>query len=485
MPRAISFILVLLFTTVTAANAQAPADIVIKNVNVIDGNDRPIQRRAHVVVADGLIRDILVDQPAPDASVMIDGAGKYLIPGLIDSNVHNTVYGKPQRRDTVAKYVHRNEDLALESAQRHLKYGVTTVRDSYGYLPALIAVRDRIEAGDAIGARILAAGNIVGWGGPFSVTFSLTSEDELTLFLEQWNDEMTQGVGEELADLTPDELREAINTYLDKGPDFIKYGGSAHFRRPVLIGFSPRAQKVIVDETHKRGLIAETHATSAESLRLAIEAGIDFIQHPEILSRAYPDDLIELIVEKDVICGIRANVLSGAYWRDHMQRRNAALRKYKNAPAPGTSAEGYRRGDEREDDMHLHRENAERLIEAGCTVSIATDNYQGDAPEFRRAPKPLEQEAGHGSLAAVIGLVELGLTPQQAITAGAKNGARAAGMSDAIGTIEPGKVADLVLLEANPLRDIRNIKRIDAVIARGKIIDRDALPEQRIFYTEP
>ena len=134
-----------------------------------------------------------------------------------------------------------------------MKYGVTTVRDSYGVLPPLVAVRDEIAAARLIGPRILAAGNIVGWGGPYSVSFSLIREQALTLFQEQVNDEIAQGVGENLVDLNPEELRDAIRAYLDKGPDFVKYGGTAHFSRPAFIGFSPEAQKVIVDEAHRRG----------------------------------------------------------------------------------------------------------------------------------------------------------------------------------------------------------------------------------------
>jgi len=87
--------------------------------------------------------------------------------------------------------------------------------------------------------------------------------------------------------MTPEELRAAINKYLDKGPDFLKYGGTSHFSRPTFIGFSPAAQKVLVEETHKRGRAAETHST-IEGLRLSIEAGIDLIQHPDSPHAKYP-----------------------------------------------------------------------------------------------------------------------------------------------------------------------------------------------------
>jgi imidazolonepropionase-like amidohydrolase len=77
------------------------------------------------------------------------------------------------------------------------------------------------------------------------------------------------------------------------------------------------------------------------------------------------------------------------------------------------------------------------------------------------------------------------MTELEAITAGTRNGAIAAGMLDSIGTVEVGKSADLVLLRDNPLDDIRNIRKIDEVLSRGKIVNRAALPEQKIFYLGP
>lgn len=463
---------------------RPPPPLVITSVTVIDGNGGAPRPGMTVLIENGRIAELRPAARAgrrPADAREIDGSGRFLLPGFIDSNVHATVYGNAQRRETVVKYGHRNEELALEFLQRQLRHGVTTVRDSYGALVPLAAVREKIANGEAVGARILFAGNIVGWGGPFSMTFSLMQESDLTLFQANWNDWIAQGAGEEMLDMGPEEAREAINRYLDKGPDFIKYGGTSHFRVPSLIGFAPRIQKVIVDETHKRGLIAETHATSPEALRIAIEAGIDLIQHPEILSREYPDDLVEMIVERNVLCAIRSNTLAGEPWRRHLAAREAAAGTIAAMPPPRNSAEQRARGEMLGEAYAIQRRNAERLIAAGCTVTIATDNYQGDAPEFRKVPKPIEQEAGIGSVLAIEGLVELGMSEMQAIVAATKNGAIAAGMPDVIGTIEPGKAADLVLLEADPLADIRNIRQVAHVIAAGRVIDSERLPEQRIF----
>lgn len=464
---------------------QAKDEVLIADVTVIDGTGHGPQKGRDVLIADGRVAAIGVGLKAPAGARRIVGRGRYLLPGFIDSNVHATVYGNPARRDTSSKYADRNEELALEFAQRQLRAGVTTIRDSYGVLPPLMAVRDRIARGEAVGPRMLVAGNILGWGGPFSLTYSLTGDRDLTLFQEQWNDRLAQGMGEELMDMTPQELRVAVSAYLDRGVDFLKYGGTSHFMMPSLIGFSPRQQQVIVEEAHRRGRIAETHATSSEGLRIAVEAGIDLIQHPEILSRDYPDDLIALIIRRGTLCAMRSNMVTGDVRKRQIAKRADALAAIAKMPPAQSSTEERRRAVLRGDDAEIERRNAERLIAAGCPVTIATDNYLRDALEFRRSAKTPDQEPGEGSLLAIEGLVELGMTPMQAIMAATRNGARATGRLQELGTIEKGKIADLILLEADPVADIHNIRRLDRVFTAGREVDWRALPQTHVFVTEP
>jgi hypothetical protein len=131
--------------------------------------------------------------------------------------------------------------------------------------------------------------------------------------------------------------------------------------------------------------------------------------------------------------------------------------------------------------MAIRRANAQKLIAAGCITAPATDNYLGLAPEFRRDPKPDWQEPGLGTLAAIEGLVELGMTPLQALTAATKNGAIASRALGQYGTVEPGKSADLLILAADPLADIRNIRRLELVMKEGVVIDHRALPTKPVW----
>lgn len=264
--------LVLAFAIVAGAFAQ---DIAITGATLIDGNgglpvpDSVLVIHESRIAAVGPRAAVVI----PTGARIIDATGRFIIPGLIDTNVHLSLYGGARDRyETLAKYSSRQDEIVIEAAQIALRYGVTTVRDSYGMLRPLVRVRDRIARGDVMGARILAAGNIVGWGGPYSISFSLTPQRYLTRFQEEMNDAIAQGAGENLADLTLAELRVAINKYLDKGPDFLKYGGTSHFSQPTYIGFSLDAQKVLVEEAHKRGRAAETHSTTIEGLRISLEA---------------------------------------------------------------------------------------------------------------------------------------------------------------------------------------------------------------------
>lgn len=498
---------------VLPARAQRPdTTLAIVGATLIDGNGGAPMVDAVVLVRGGLITAVgsRAAVPVPKGARVIPAAGQYLVPGFIDTNVHLSLYSG---LESMARYEDRFTDIAVEGAQLQLKYGITSVRDSYGMVKPLKEARDLINRGVVPGSRVFFAGNIVGWGGPWSYTFTGTRQENLSLFQEQMNDAVAAGGGEELMNMTPDQLRVAINKYLDQGVDFVKYGGTSHAFFPAMLGFSEAAQKALVDEVHKRGKVAETHATSPEGLRLAVEAGVDLVQHPEFTDAPIPPDLIQAMVKRGVICSLLANLNSGKPWQEVEKKikakadsltkadsvRKADLLKVANGDTLKTWADStigelliarpvrVRTMAEIARDSSLNgaiigRRNSEALIKAGCITTPSTDNYRAQAPEFMRVPRVEHQAPGSGSILSIEGLVELGMTPSQAITAATKNGAIAMRMADRLGTIEVGKIADLLLLGADPTADIHNIRKLVAVYKDGRAVDVQRLPLKPVFY---
>ena len=446
-----------------AAGMQAqPASLAIVGATVIDGTgDAPLKNAVVVVTGNRIVAvGPRTSTTVPSGAQTIDAAGAFVVPGFVDTNVHLSLYGgMNDRYETLVRYHDRQQDIVLEAAQAQLAYGITTVRDSYGMLRPLVAVRDRIAAGAAVGPRILAAGNIVGWSGPYSISFSLTRANGLTLFQEQMNDEIAQGAGD---------------------------GGTSHFAEPTFIGFSPDAQRVIVEHAHARGKLAETHSTSPEGLRLSIEAGIDGIQHPEMVDAAdLSDDIVNRIRDKQIICSMLVNTMSGEAWEKHLKDRADAEKKQaeadKKTSRMRTSFEERQRANDLGVGLEVRRRNAQKLIKAGALVTVGTDNYWAAASELSRTAKPQNQDHGIGTIIGIEGLVELGMTPSQAIVAATKNGAIASRGLAEFGTLEAGKRADLLVLSADPLADIHNIRKIIQLIKDGKLIDRTTLPQKRVL----
>lgn len=487
--RPLRYLLVALVPALTVAQGtQTP--IAIVGGTLIDGNGGTPVPNATVLVQDGRITAVGTagSVAVPRGARVIDAAGKFITPGFVDANVHVSIYSG---LENFARYQDRFTNVAIEAAQLHLKVGVTTIRDSYGMIAPLKEAREAFRTGKAVGPRLLFAGNIVGWGGPWSFSFTGRPPENLGLLQEQMQDAITRGGGEELVNMEPDSLRVAINRYIDNGVDFLKFGGTSHFGYPVFIGFSERAQKVIVETVHARGLVAETHSTTPEGLRVSLAAGVDLVQHPEVLDVPMSDELVKMFVDRGVVCGMLSNTITGKPWQDYSKRRvredSARVARADSAKtqAMRQRTEAEQRRDRGDNGLAVRRQNAQKLIKAGCITAIATDNYLGLAPEFRRDPKPDWQEPGLGSLAAIEGLVELGMTPLQAITSATKNGALASKALKDYGTLEVGKAADLLVLGANPVVDIHNIRKLEMVMKSGAVVDHKALPTVHVWSRSP
>ncbi|MBI1810301.1 MAG: hydrolase, partial [Gemmatimonadetes bacterium] len=178
-----------------AAGTRADSVTALVGATLIDGNGGPVIADAVVIVTGKRITAVgrRADVHIPKGASIIDATGKFLVPGFIDTNVHMSLYSG---LESLVRYQDRFTDIAIEGAQLQLKYGVTSVRDSYGMLKPLLEARDRIDRGEVPGARMYVAGNIVGWGGPWSYTFTGTRQADLSLFQEQMNDAVAAGAGE-------------------------------------------------------------------------------------------------------------------------------------------------------------------------------------------------------------------------------------------------------------------------------------------------
>ena len=152
-----------------------------------------------------------------------------------------------------------------------------------------------------------------------------------------------------------------------------------------------------------------------------------------------------------------ASTIAGPAWQRHLKARDEAAKKRADAEKESRGLKHEKTTAERRKDdadsgagLESRRRNAQALIRGGCTVTPGTDSYWAAAPELTRMPKPLDQDHGIGTIMAIEGLVELGMTPAQAIGAATRNGAIAARGLKEFGTIEAGKLADLLVLAADP-----------------------------------
>jgi imidazolonepropionase-like amidohydrolase len=452
-----------------AACLSAPAAdvrLAITGATLIDGTGSAPVKDAIVLIEDGRIAAV-----GPRGSVTIpagtrevDAAGKYVIPGLMDANVH-LVLGSAI--EFIVRYEGRYEDLIEEAAQVTLKNGLTTVFDSWGPLQPLLNVRDRIRRGATIGSRIFVAGNIVGFSGPFGRDFNGAAEATASKALvRRINPIWEENVGQSLIYMAPEQVRVEIRKYLARGIDFLKYGVSGHVLTNFL-QFSPLQQRAIVEETHKAGLIAQTHTTSVESLRLGIEAGVDMMQHAASTGPvAIPDSTIQLALTRKVYLAV--------------QPRTARRLEIELKQAEDRNPDSITRFNER-----IRHENQIRLIKAHAPLLLATDAGMMDPDAAEQMSPQLRidrlTELGQGHFHWLKAMVEKGMTPMDAIVSATSNIAAAYHKLDQIGTIEKGKLADLVVLDADPLWDIDNVRRISTVIKDGQIVDRDKLPLKRVL----
>jgi imidazolonepropionase-like amidohydrolase len=450
----------LLVAALAALTAPVQAQtLAITGGTIIDGTGRAPIVDGAILVEDGRIKAIgsMRDLRVPTGATVVDARGKYIIPGLMDANLHLFLN---LDLETLIRYEDRYHEIILEAAQIALKTGQTTVFDTWGPRAALVRARDLINSGKAPGSRIYLAGNIIGFDGPLSSDFRANAAPFVSkAFAKRINETWEQGTGRSLLWMTPDEVRSAIREYAKKDVNLLKYGASGHVDMN-FISFSPRAQKAIVEEGHRAGLTVQAHTTSVESLDLAIEAGIDIVTHGDISgpTRPIPDETIRKLVER----GTSVSALPVT------QRHIDAMEKY----AGSRTLLPY---------MKIAKTNHRNMMKAGVKLLLSTDAgiehplLMAESQTVAADTVDPRVKLGEGHFNAMLALEEEGMDRMEILKAATSNIAKAYKLPD-IGSLEAGKIADLVILDANPLESARNYRRIHAVIKDGKVVDLRALP---------
>lgn len=445
----------------------------ITGATIIDGvADKPIRGQA-ILIEGKRIKAIgkRAELPVPADARVIDATGKYVIPGLMNANVH--LLGDV-RLETLIRYEDRYEDVIAEAAQIALKNGQTTVFDTWGPRRALMATRDAIEAGTVSGSRIFCAGNIIGFDGPYSPDFlPNTAGLGSSRFINRVNAAWVENSGRHLMFLTPQQVGEEMRAYIGKGIDFLKYGANEHggASAGAFISFSERVQRAIVDEAHRAGITAQSHIMSVEGLHMSVLAGCDLITHCNITGPVeIPGDTIELMVERDCGAVIFPWTDRGMQW----MRENTDDGFWTTVKA--TDA------------------NARNLVKAGARILLANDGAvlgrdAASDPIFARSWIGAPEDAGLGSLATghffwFEAMEEKGMAPMEMLRAATRNIAIAYKKDRDFGTLEAGKVADLVVLEKNPLDSAKHYRSIATVMKEGAVVDIDALPLKPLLTRE-
>lgn len=407
------------------------------NVNVIPMDSERILEDQTVIVRDGVIEMIGSNDQVQvlNEALVVDGRGKYLMPGLVDMHVH----------------IQYENDMLLFVAN-----GVTSVRNMWGNtgkmlrfgFPDQLALREQIEQGELFGPTIYTAGPTMEGSPAFHPLAEVFD--------------------------TPDIASESVRWQVNQGYDFIK----------VYDHLSPETYQAIIETASENDLPVIGHVPFAIGLDGVLASGQMTIEHmtgyidPDVVKFIIPEDQLDAYAAKTRKAGVWNCVTLSEYPKSN--ETPEGFERLQNQPgmvyvSPGTrmlspvlymmaaKSHTYEGADYPERIAELNRRMVAALHEAGAGILLGTDAAQAyHIPGFS-----IHEELAY--------LVEAGLSPYEAIETGTRNPAEAMGKSGEFGTIETGKRADLILLNANPLDDVGNIQKRVGVMMRGHWLTEEQL----------
>ena len=419
----------ILFAPISQAQekpAAAPKKLAIRAGHLIDGkSDTPIANALILVEGDKIV-SVTPGGAPPTGVELIDLSKATVLPGFVDAHTHVLLQGDITQEDYDAQLLKQSIPyraiLAARNAQIALGHGFTCLRDveTEGAMFADVDLKKAINNGEIPGPHMQVSTRAMaptGAYGPYGYSWEISVPQGV---------QYVDGVAE---------ARKAVREQISHGADWIKYySDHGYFYGPdgVLhshVNFTDEEAKEIVDETHRLGHKVAAHAIGSDGIAAALRAGVDSIEHG--------DGLTETEMEEMVRRGVYwvPTIIVGAY------------------VAPGRAGNWTKMVDTEKAAFQL-------ALKKGVKIVLGTDAGGFDWRELNEA-KEFEY------------YVNYGMTPVQAIRTGTTTAAELLGWSDKMGTIEPGKWADLVAVSGDPLKDITELQRVKFVMKAGSVFKNE------------
>jgi imidazolonepropionase-like amidohydrolase len=426
--------------------APARATLAIVGATVVHPGGSVERDRTIVIAGDRIVSIIPASVKPPATAAVHDARGKWVIPGLIDSHVHFFQSANPFTRPDVVDFtgvvpyadeVARNKARLPTTFAVWLASGVVGVADVGG---PRWTFEVRRAAAAATAPYVKVSGPLV----------SLVASDELAL-----DDPPILEVA------SPGEARALVTRLLAHDPDYVKFW---FIHRP---GGDLASEEAIVaaagEVAHAAGKRLLVHATELEVAKAALRAGADVLVH-SVRDAPIDDEFITLAKQRDLlyiptlwVTAGYAAVLGGTFEPTAAERRFAdpeILESIERLPAAVRPSP---------ESSRVAMKNLRRAWDAGIRIAMGTD--AGNIGTLHGPSVFREMEL----------MAHAGLSPSEVLVAATVNGARMLGMEDELGDVAAGKHADLVILDADPLADVRNLARIHRVVRDGRLLDPDEL----------
>jgi imidazolonepropionase-like amidohydrolase len=403
-----------------------PRRTVIRAERVLDVKTGQTLRDAAIVIEGEKIVSVgpaSAVPPATDAMVISLPAATVL-PGLIDAHTHLT-FNPSFGYEMLGISVPREALIGAHNARVTLEAGFTTVRNVGARAYSDVALRDAINAGDVPGPRMLVSGPAL------SITGGHCDNDLLPFEYHATNDGVADGV---------ENVQHKTREIIKYGADLIKVcatgGVLSKGDDPNASQYTLEEMKAIVADAHRLGRKVAAHAHGAQGVIWASEAGVDSVEHGHLMN-----DAAIAVLKKN------GTYLVPTLYLVDWQRENAAKANLPDFAKP-----------KMEMVSELGKTNAKKAFEAGVKIGLGTD----------AAVYP------HGLNAHELAVyVSLGMSTLQAIQTATVNDADLLGWSDRIGTLEPGKWADIIAVDGDPLQDVTILQHVKFVMKGGEVVKND------------